>query len=81
MHLVTQIFTSLNHTSVLRLLHHCTAAVSVVANCSSFLFLVFTFSIRVQHVLQYVFAFARGQVVEEIQRCYLNESEMTEMTD
>ena len=72
-------FRSLNHTSVVCLRHHCTAAVSVTADRCSFLRLVFTFSgsVRVQHVLQYVFAFTGGQIVEEVQWCHLNEPKTT----
>lgn len=69
-------FRSLNHTSVISLHCHFTATVAIADDCGGFFILIFTFfgSIWVQHVLQYVFAFARRQIVEEIQWCNLNES-------
>lgn len=76
-------FTSLDHTSVVSLRHHCASTVGFTVDCDGFLFLVFALSgsIWVQHVLQYVFAFTRGQVVEEVQRCHLNVSKMPNRND
>lgn len=86
MHLVKKhifylyVLRSLNHASVVGLRHHRTARVCLAADYRSFLFLVFTFSgsFRVQQALQYVFAFAGWQIVEEVQWCHLNEPKRTE---
>lgn len=73
----------LNHTSVVSLRHHCAATRGIAADCCGFLLLFFAFSgsIWVQHVLQYVFAFTRGQIVEEVERRHLNKPKMTNRND
>lgn len=77
MHLQSKfvIFSLLNPTSVIRLCHCCTATVYVTTYCCSLLFLLFAVfgSLWAQHVLQYIFAFARGQIVEEVQWGNFNE--------
>lgn len=73
----------LNHTSVVSLRHHCAATRGIAADCCGFLLLFFAFSgsIWVQHVLQYVFAFTRGQIVEEVEWRHLNKPKMTNRND